>query len=198
MNHTYKRLQVLLCFGLICLVFSCKSNDTAMSSNSTLAFSELETLLEKEDYYIEMESAIPFNTLATTQVINSLMLRNTGNNASRIDLSGDGNFIEIKNDSIKGYLPFFGEQRISSGRYGGTDTAIQFEGLAKDYEKSIIDKKKKLEIEFTTNHKGDNSERYDVRLEIFPNKRVMVSITPTYRTIMRYSGRLKPIKDKSQ
>jgi hypothetical protein len=190
-KFTYRLLHISLYLGLLCLVFACKSADITKSEQKTEVAAQLKTLLEKDVYYIELQTAFPFNTLATTQVLNGLFLQNTGNSASRVELSGEGNFIEISNDSVKGYLPFFGEQRFNAGSYGGRDLAIQFEGVLKDFEKSINTKKKKLEIEFSANHSDDYSERYDVRVELFARKNVIVHITPTNRTFIRYSGIMK-------
>ena len=194
----YKRLRLLFCLGIISVLWNCKSNDIAVDKKHTTEISTLETLMEKEAYYIDIEVAFPFSTAATTQVVNAILLPNTGNSAGRIDVSGDGNFIEIQKDSSKGSLPFFGERRLSGGPYGSTDGSISFNGIHENYEKTINEGKRKLEIKFKAIHNGESSESYDVNIEIFPSKRVDVRITPTFRTYMRYTGRLKPVKNESK
>ena len=195
-NSIYKRLGLLCCFGILLILCNCKSNSIVEDKDSTAGITSLETLIEKEVYYIDIEAMYPFNTAATTQVINALMLTNTGNSASRIDVGGEGYFIKIENDSVKAILPFFGERRLNAGNYSGRDGSIKIEGIAKEYEKII--KKKRLEINFITNQIDEPSEAYDVNLEIFPNKRVSVKIIPNYKTFISYSGILKPVIVESQ
>ena len=123
------------------------------------------------------------------------MFRNTGNNANRVDVRGDGNFIEIKNDTVKGYLSFYGERRQNSGEYGRS-SAIQFEEPLEDLSKKIDKDKGKLELEFSANQKGTDNEKYDLSIDIYPNKNVSVFITPVYKTFMRYSGILESVDVK--
>ena len=188
-KYILHRSIILLYLAFILTLFTaCKTSkvDNKISAKDLVT---LESLSEKNDYYIEINVAYPFMTLATSQTTNFLM-RNTGNTANRIEVSGDGNFIEIKNDSVKGYLPFFGERRLNAGSYGGTDTSIQFEEPLNDLSKVINTSKGKLELEFTARQKGDANERYQITLDIFPNKKVTVDIRPIAKTLMRYDGQL--------
>ncbi|WP_445159204.1 DUF4251 domain-containing protein [Mesohalobacter salilacus] len=186
---TYKVQNLLYFIGLLSLLGSCKTNQIAKAEAKADDLEVLDSLYAKKEYHIKINVAYPFTSTATTQVANAL-LRNTGDNINRIDVRGDGNFIKIQNDSISGYLPFFGESRTSSGTYGGTDLAIQFEEPLKDLTKKINSDKGKLELEFTANQKGNRNEKYDVSLNIYPNKNVMVNIRPVHKTVMRYDGQL--------
>ncbi|WP_179019532.1 DUF4251 domain-containing protein [Winogradskyella forsetii] len=186
----YKRLGLLLCIGILGILWNCKSTDITDDENYTADINKLEILLEKDTYYINIDTALPFVTAATQQVANALFLSRTGNTASRIDVMGDGHFISIQNDSVKGDLPFFGERRLSAGPYGGRNGGIAFEGLPGNYEKNLNKKKRKLEIKFTISQNGEPSEHYEVNLDIFPNKNATININSNFKTNMGYSGTL--------
>lgn len=189
---THKKLFILYILGVFCSFYSCKTNQIAKNETKAKNLATLDSLYNKYNYRVAIEVAYPFNTIATTQVFNTL-LRNTGNNANRIDVRGDGNFIEIQNDSVKGYLSFFGERRLNAGNYGSNNNAIQFEEPLKDLTKEINTDKNNLELEFSANQRGTDNENYQVSLKIFPNKYVSVNITPVYKTFIRYSGTLEPM-----
>lgn len=186
----YKLIKLVFLLVVSVLFWSCKTNQIAKNEAKAKNLATLDTLYNRDNYRIAIETAYPFNSTATTQVFNEL-LRNTGNSASRIDVQGDGNYIEIKNDTVRGYLSFFGERRLNSGNYGGTDSAIQFEEPLKDLTKKINTDKINLDLEFTANQKGTDNENYKVNLMIFPNKHVNINITPVYKTFISYDGTLE-------
>lgn len=188
-ENIHKGLRVVCIIALLGLFWSCKSSKIDKTEAKAQDMAALQTLLEQDNYYVNIEVAYPFVTAATQRVANALLLRNTGNNANRIDVRGDGNFIKIQNDSISGYLPFFGERRNNSGAYGGRNSAIQFKEALEDLGKQINSEKGKLELKFTVDQ-TEGTEHYQILMDIFPNKKVSVNITPTYKTNMRYSGKL--------
>lgn len=177
-----------------CSILSCKTNSIAKSEAKAKDLAVLDSFYNQDNYKIDVEVAYPFNTAATTQVAN-VLLRNTGNTANRIDVQGDGNFIKIKNDSVTAYLPFFGERRLNGGDYGGQNSGIQIEEPLRDLTKQIDTKKGKLELSFKAEQKGNGSDKYEIKIEIYPNNRVMVNVTPVYKTFMRYDGRLEDFEE---
>ncbi|MUU77121.1 DUF4251 domain-containing protein [Winogradskyella endarachnes] len=190
-NSLFKPLHLILVLVFTIVLWSCKSNSVSSSKTRLDDINKLQMLMDRDAYYIDIEVVYPLNTLATQQVANALLLSRTGNNASRIDVSGDGHFVQIKSDSVKGNLSFFGERRLSGGHYGGTNGGIVFNGLPKDYLKGINEKKRKLEIKFTTNQEDEISENYEVKIEIFPNNKVNVNIASTFKSFINYSGTLR-------
>ncbi|NBC58078.1 MAG: DUF4251 domain-containing protein [Bacteroidetes bacterium] len=182
-------------FVLTVSLWSCKTNSIAKSEAKAKDLAVIENLYAQNDYRVEIEVVYPFTSVATTQVSN-MLLRNTGDTANRIDVRGDGNFIEIKNDTVRAYLPFFGEQRLNASDYGETGRSIQIEESLRDFNKQVNTKKGKLELEFTAKQKGNQSERYEISLDIYSNKTVNVNITPVYKTFIRYSGSLVSISDE--
>jgi len=190
-NITYRYI-VLLGLGLILSSFlwSCKTNTVTKNEANARDMAIIDSLYAQSDYNIAIEAVYPFNTAATTQVANAL-LWGTGDNANRIDVRGDGNYIKIENDSVDAYLPFFGERRLNAGSLGGINTSIQFNEPLEDLAKEINTQKRKLKLEFTANQKGNDNDRYEITIEIYSNTHVTVNITPVYRTFIRYDGRLE-------
>jgi len=188
----FKALRFAYFLGMLTLLCQCKSSNLTKAQKQIADMSMLNSLMEQNAYYIDIEAVYPFATAATQRVLNSLFLSRTGNNASRIDVGGEGYFVNVRNDSVKGNLSFFGERRLSGGPYGGQNGGIEFNAIPKDYEKTINEKKKFLEVKFTVSEKEEATETYDVRLQIFPNHTVNVSITSTYKTFMNYKGNLNP------
>lgn len=190
-NFILKPFRIFSLIAILAVFWSCKSNDVIASDKHAAEINKLQLLMDKDAYYIDIEVVYPLNTVATQQVANALLLSRTGNNASRIDVTGDGHFVQIKTDSVKGNLSFFGERRLSGGHYGSTNGGIVFNGLPKDYQKAINEKKRKLEIKFTTNQEDEISENYEVKIEIFPNNKVNVNIASTFKSFINYSGTLR-------
>jgi len=185
-SHLFKLSIVVL---VLSFFTSCKTNSIAKSELKAKNKVVLDSLYALDDYRVDVEVIYPFNSASTTQVSNRL-LQNTGNNASRIDVRGDGNFIELKNDTITAYLPFFGESRISGGGVGGQSIAIEIEEPLKDLKKTINPKKETLELEFKATQKEGDKDKYQIKIEIFANYKASVNVSPVYRTFIRYDGKL--------
>ncbi len=188
----------IFAFALLTFVLgisqSCKTGALGGKETSAEDLKVLDSIYQLDNYRIEIDVVYPFNTLATTQVANDL-LWNTGNNASRIDVRADGNYIQIRNDSLTGYLPFFGERRLNGGDISGRNSAIQFDEFINNLNKSINKKKNRVELNFTAKQKEGDNDKYDTKIYIYPNKSVLVDISPVYRTFMKYEGRLVEITE---
>lgn len=194
-KFSYKLFILILSFSVFAFFTSCKTNSLAKSEMKAKNKIVLDSLYALENYKVDIEVMYPFNTTATAQVANALLI-NTGNTSSRIDVRGDGNFIEIRNDSVLAYLPFFGESRISGGGVGGRSIAIQLEEPLDELKKNINTDKGKLELEFNaTQAEGDN-DRYKIKIDLFANKNAVVDISPVYRTFIKYDGTLAKNNDE--
>jgi hypothetical protein len=165
---------------------SCKS--TKASIADTEALSALEKHLQQKHYRVDMIAAFPYNTAATTAVLNNVMLSNLGNTASRIDINGKGYYIEINDSITKAFLPFYGEQRLVGGRYGGDAMGINFNTQPKHYGITRHKKKNALVVKFGVSDSVDTSESYDVIMTFFTNNNVEVVIMSSHRTGINYRG----------
>lgn len=165
------------------LLTSCAVKQTSNAADFKLLADKLDTAPIK----IEVESAYPFNTNASQQVINALLIRR-GDNASRIDLSGDGHTVVVGPDLVKADLPFFGERRQGTGGYGNTQqSGVTFDAAPEDYEVTADLEKLKYQVEFDTNQ---GAESYNVNVTVFANNTAVIYVNSSARTRMEYRGRI--------
>lgn len=171
---------------LLAIVFavSCKTSESATQRTEEL--NNLETTLNGKNFKIDINTVIPFNTNATTQVLNNLT-RYTGNTANRINVNGYS--ITFKNDSVIGYLPYYGEQRLSSTRYNNS-LGIEFNDIPQNYQLSKHQKKDAYVMQFTINDDSDTVESYKIFITFFPSKTVDISIVSSHRNTIGYRGQL--------
>ena len=124
---------------------------------------EVKELIEAEQYKIEIHTAYPQQGRA-------------------IQLSANYS-VEIRNDSIFSYLPYYG--RAYSIPYGGGE-GLNFRAPLKEY-KMKTDKKGSTRITLTTQSKED---RLEYRITIFPNGSASIDITMQQRQSIRFAGEL--------
>lgn len=91
--------------------------------------------------------------------------------------------LEIRNDSVISYLPYFG--RAYTVPYGGGNGMIFREPLT-DYTISF-DKKNAARIKFRTKTTEGTA---DFNLQIFPNGSSSIQVTPSNRQSISYQGTL--------
>ena len=157
----------------------------------------LETMINDSSFRVNINTVYPFNTAATINAINTILTPRTGNNANRIDVTGDGHFIELHGKThAKGSLPFFGEQRFSGNHYNNIDRSIFFDGEPEKYSMAKHEKKEAWEIKYTIADSNEAIEIYDIQVIIYPNRNVEIHIQSTLKTTIRYTGTLKPVEKK--
>jgi len=105
-----KRVILSLSLLLFCAL-SCSTSKNAATDEDIKA---LKDLVDSKAFTIESDWANPQVTSATQQVLNSGILE-PGSNAGGINLIGNSNFLTISGDSIKSYLPYFGERQMNVG-----------------------------------------------------------------------------------
>lgn len=186
-----KQLKTLTLLGMaLGLFWSCGGIQSAADIELKVQqYEALKDLVATKSYMIEVKTAYPMQTHAVTQITNTLM-RNTGNSAGRIDVTG--NFIEVTGDSVKGGLSYYGEVRIAN-TLDPRDGGINFEGETLSYEVLENDKKQILSVEFDI--KGNSMELFSVIMQLYPNKRVTIFINSPNRNSIRYDGRLKALDE---
>lgn len=183
----HKRRSLILWLCTILLLLGCKSTKSSSEKKADLKI--LETLLNEKDYKIEVTTVYPFVTAATMEALNSISLANTGNTATRIDVNGDGYYIKFKQDSVTANLPYFGQQRLSSGRYN-SDMGVEFQAEPQNYTLTKHKRKDAFVAEFDIRDKHDNVESYEISITFYSNNSVDINIMPSHRTGINYRGRL--------
>ena len=170
---------------VIMLVFAaCKSSKSSATPEQINIFNEL---VSSKEFTIESEWAYPQMTNAMTQVMNSSLMW-PRNNAGTISLIGNPNFLTIKGDSVKSYLPYFGERQMQVA-YAGTDSAIQFDGLMKDF--TIEEGKNNTKI--ISFKAKSNNEGFNVVITLYPNLKAEMGLQGSSRFFIQYRGDVMPL-----
>jgi hypothetical protein len=182
-----------LLIGLIfAMLFSCSNTKyEAMKEAKYQQFNEIKELVADKSFKFIAETAHPMQTYAVTQVTNAL-LRNTGNTAGTIFLSGRGDYIKVDGDIVKAELSYFGELRFVSS-IDPRDSGINFEGEPLNFTITENEKKKTLNLKFDVNTRTD---QYNVIMQIYPNKRTNIIINSSNRTSIRYGGEIVRLEEK--
>jgi hypothetical protein len=111
-------------------------------------------------------------------------------------VAGAGHYVEVREDMVKGSLPYFGEQRQGSSMYGRTNAGIEFEGAPRDYEVVPDPEKNRVVIKFVADDSHKGTEDYDVILTVLPGGSADIKITSSQRSTIAYSGNLTKLDDK--
>ncbi|UXP30622.1 DUF4251 domain-containing protein [Reichenbachiella agarivorans] len=110
----------------------------------------------------------------------------------RINLIGNPNSFILKDSTVTGDLPYFGEVQMydMSG-----DGGINFDGTAMGLTAIANDKKMKGLVMFSVKSKAGN-EVYNCTLTIVGSRSASLSITSSARNRITYDGTIKPLETK--
>ena len=120
-------------------------------------------LIESENYKIDVNTAMPMR-------------------GRSIPLTSSYS-LEIRNDSVISYLPYYG--RAYSIPYGGGD-GLNFKAVLKEYSMKM-DKKGNAVIEFIARNPED---RYEYRVKVFPNGSASIDVNMQNRQSISFQGEL--------
>lgn len=177
---------ILLSISLLCGCVSSKQNQ----DSSSLVVNQLVT---KSDYRIDLTRAFP-QSGAFSRMAVELNLFQGASSPSAIDLNGYAAFIEFKNDTVTGTLPFFGERYF--GNSYRQNNSIRFKGVPEKY--SVIRVENHVESQFTIRDQNYPTEIYTVSITAYGNRKAIVSVTSSQRSTMRYSGTMTLLMQKKQ
>jgi len=187
---------ILASIGL--LMMGCKGGDkAAKEAQNAAAMVQLTALIDSKNYRIEIDAVHPFNTAATTQVLNQLAPYTNGGSTSRINVQGRGHYLEVTQEKVMGSMPYFGQQLQGGGQFGKADIGVDMDGVADEYGVQLNEKKGRYKIEFRTDDSKNPGENYDVLITLFPNRRAEVQVTSSHRTNIRYTGSVEGVEDTS-
>ncbi|WP_386406360.1 DUF4251 domain-containing protein [Sungkyunkwania multivorans] len=173
------------------LFMGCKTTASSTKMEDNASFNEVVALINSGSYELEVNAVLPFNSYATTQVVNAIMLPYTGNSAARINVQGQNNFLNYNGEEVAADLPYFGEQRLAGRAYGvNTDGGINFKTAPEDYEIVVNEKKKRVVITFNAEDTNLTTENYDVTIVAFANGNAELVIFSSHRDNIRYMGKL--------
>ncbi|MBA6154142.1 DUF4251 domain-containing protein [Gelidibacter maritimus] len=173
-------------------VMGCSSSKEFTEQDSQ-DYQQLQELVASKSFEIISTSAMPRASAAFSKVANSNIL-GPGSNASHIDITSNSNRLVVKGDSIRGNLPFFGEQNFGGG-YGGNHTGIEFDDIPEDYKVKYNDQKHTAEIRFKISDKYRGNENYDMMITLYPNNRSTIRVQSTNRSSIQYNGKVTRLEE---
>lgn len=174
----------LLVFSLL---ISCSSTKKNISDTHPI-----HALISSKSFEFTADWANPMVTQSMTAVANSGLIP-PGSNVSRINLTGNPNFIKIVADSVSASLPYYGERQFGGGY--GSATGIEFNGIPEGYDQTFDADKGKYTISFNIK---DTSDRYYVTMAIFPSKSTTVAVSLNNRNSIRYEGAIKALENSTK
>lgn len=186
-------MKHLLSYGLLFVMAVSCGTVRQFTEQENRAYKNLQNLVASKSFEIVSTSAMPMASASFSKVANSRLL-GPGNNASNIDISSNSNRLVVKGDSIRGYLPFFGDQNFGGG-YNGRHTGIEFNDVPENYTVTMNDKKHAVDIRFKIADEYRSSERYDVMITLFSSNRSSIRVIPTTRSTIEYTGRVSPTEE---
>ena len=190
-------MKLLLSYNILFILFMGCGSNRVFTEQESQAYQDLKYLVASKSFEIVSTSAMPMASAAFSKVANSKIL-GPGNNAGNIDITSNSNRLTIKGDSIRGYLPYFGEQTFGGGDYGGNHSGIEFNDTPKDYQVVHHDKKHAVDIAFKINDEYRNNDRYTIIITLYPNLRSTIRVQSTTRTTIEYMGRVNRFEEDSK
>ena len=184
-------MKQFLLYSVFFVLLAACGTKRPFTAQENQAYQDLQDLVASRSFEIVSSSANPVASASFSRVANSNIL-GPGSNASSIDISTNSNRLTIKGDTIKGYLPFFGDQHFG-GSYGGTHTGIEFNGTPRDYRVINDDKKRTVEIQFKIDDKYRNSDHYTMMITLYANHRSSIRVQSTARSTIEYTGRVSKL-----
>ncbi len=183
-------MKFLYFFIGILMLFSCGASKSVATQAEIDA---LNAIVKNQKFHIESDWAYPQVTNAVQQVLSSGLMQ-PGNTPNAISLIGNYNFLTISGDSISSFLPYYGERQMQVA-YGGGDSAIQFDGVFKDYKVTQNNKDNSYTISLEATSKTEN---FQVFIRLYPNLKARMTLRGMSRFSISYSGDLETTdQDKS-
>lgn len=172
------------CFIGLMLV-GCGSNKQ-FSEQDLRTYEDLKTMVESKSFEIISNYARPTASVAFSRVADSRIL-GAGNSMNHIDISSNTNNLTVSGDTIRAFLPYYGEQTFGSG-YNGNHTGIEFNDVPKDYQVYFNDQKHTANIHFKINDQYRGHEPYAVLITLYKNNKSSIRVMSSYRTTIEYTG----------
>ncbi|MGB3149965.1 MAG: DUF4251 domain-containing protein [Maribacter sp.] len=180
-------IRIGVFFVVLNILVGCGS--TKVTDNHPEKIEVFKKFVDARYFEFNANSAYPLQTQAFNSVANSGILP-PGSNSGRIDLIGNPSFIKVFGDSVSVILPYFGERRMSGGY--GANTDIKFEGIPEQFNMRYDTVKEKYNLQFDI---VQNTETYDINLDIFKNRQASLNINSNQRSTIQYDGVVQELQD---
>lgn len=176
-----KFLKFIIVFVLLVSLLNCASSKPVSEADKV----RLKEIINNRNFTFNAAWTNPRMTVAMSSLNNSGFL-GIGNNLSMVNIQSDNNYIKFKNDTIIGYLAYFGERQFGSS-YSSNDISIKFNDVPSKF-KIKEGKKNAYEIFFEINADKIENEIYTVYLRVFPSMKASISLMSSNRTGIEYTG----------
>lgn len=163
------------------LLTNCGSGSIILSASEK---ARLHQILEWNSWEFNANYAFPQISNAYARGAGVLMGR-AGGALSQVNLTGDGYMLQLTNDSVTSYLPYFGEW--DNFYDAGAAGAIELNAAVGDFQKEI--RKNRVRITFEARRKV---ERFNITLEIDAHGKGRLLILSGQRDAIRYEGMVSP------
>jgi len=111
-------------------------------------------------------------------------------NGTRVDITGNNNRLEFRENITKGSLQFFGTAYTS--RRSTFNQGIVMDGPVKEWQVLPNDRGHQVTVRFNTKKKR---EVYDVDISVAANGYAVVVVSSSLRDLMRYEGYVSMIEE---
>lgn len=172
---------------MLCCLACTSTKSVSTTTDEDIAF---KSISNNESFVIESNWAQPQVTMAFSQLGDLLP---AGSTVGNINIIGNTNYLQIKDNIVKAYLPFYGERRQGSA-YRSDKMGIEFEGVPQDF-KTNIGKKNSYELRFKIKDKNYSSESYMVYVQVFPNLSSSINVNSSHRSSISFRGSANIIKN---
>ncbi|MBS9463461.1 DUF4251 domain-containing protein [Flagellimonas sp. 389] len=179
MDFFFKYRFVLLLFIFV----GCASQQK--NTATTEEIEKLDKLIAEMAFEIKARWARPLVSNSLNSIANAGLLP-LGSTANQIDLIGTSSHFRIIGDSVTANLPYFGERQMGAA-YNSANGGIQFSGMPRNLKIVKQENGKGYKLDFQINN---NTETYDVNVNIHPNLQSRININSSHRNVISYSGRV--------
>jgi hypothetical protein len=185
LKSTPKIASIIILIAFIAITISSCSSKKMVTAKE---FAVMTQRIQDGTLRIAVDAAYPANTVATQQVLNSILV-GTGDTANRVDLSGDGHFIVIGSDRVQASLPFYGERRQGGGYNNPQESGINFDVAPKDYTIDVMEDSYRYNINFEADA-SSGIDTFDVEAILFANGTAVIYVRSNTRTRIEYRGKV--------
>lgn len=179
-----KRLHPVLAVFYAIIMVSCgPSKSEAELAYNLQQYNEIKEIIKSQNYRFSATIAYPLQTNAVVEATDAIF-RGTENVGSRIVLEKDNSYLNFSTENVEGRLPYYGE--VQTGYYADTrSTAIEFNTTPQSMEIIENDKNSRVLVRFVIKN---GTEQFNVKMDVFTNKRAVVQVYGANRTSIRYEG----------
>ncbi len=177
-----KKFALPILVGLFFI--ACGSTNQVVEANT-----ELDSMMQRESFQIDVKAAEPQVTTAIAQIGSSGMMR-PGNTISRIDVTGEGYFVKLDGENVSANLPYYGERQMGGGY--GSDTGITFDTTVKDLQLTKNEETHSYVVTFSVDN---TSESYFFTIDVGASLNSTTRVRSSHRNRIRYTGVVKELED---